>query len=57
MPVSMQELMVMDPDELFDGEVDNLKAGSNNLGIIIGTKCSKSRKVNKLNSAIVQAKF
>ena len=38
MPVTKQELVGMDPEEVFEWEVDNLDAGLEELGITIGTK-------------------
>ena len=38
MPITKQDLMDTDPEEVFDWEVDNLEARLRELGITIGTK-------------------
>ena len=52
MPVIKQDLVGMDPEEVFQWEVDNLDVCLEELGITIGTKCSKSKKVDELNKAL-----
>ena len=54
MPVIKQDLMDTVPEEVFDWEVDNLEAGLSELGVIIGTKWSKSKKAMEFNRAISQ---
>ena len=56
MPVTNQDLVDMDPEEIFEWEVDNLDAGLDELGITVGTKWSKSKKAYELNKAILEVK-
>ena len=52
MHVTKQNLVGMDPEEMFELEVDNLDAGLEELGITIGTKWSKSKKANEPKKAL-----
>ena len=54
MAVTKQQIMNMDPDEIFDWDVEMLDAGLKELGITIGSTWSKPRKANELNKAMVQ---
>ena len=56
MAVTRQQLMDMDPEEVFEWEVENLEAGLKELGVTVGTKWSKSKKAYELNKAIIQIK-
>ena len=56
MPVTKQDLVDMDPEEIFECEVDNLDAGLKELGITDCTKWSKSKKAYYLNEAILEVK-
>ena len=56
MAVTKQQLMGMDPDEVFDWDSDNLDAGLKELDITIGKNWSKSKKAHELSKAIGQLK-
>ena len=56
MAVTRQQLMDMDPEEVFEWEVENLEAGLKELGVTVGSKWSKSKKANELNKAILEVK-
>ena len=56
MTVTKQDLGDMDPEEIFEWEVDNLDAGLKELEITIGAKWSKSNKAYELNKAISEVK-
>ena len=43
----------MDPEEVFEWEVDDLDAGLEELGVTVGTKWSKSKKAYELSKAIL----
>ena len=52
MEMSKQELLELDPEEVFDWEVEKLEAGLKELGVAIGVSKSKSKKENELNKAL-----
>ena len=56
MTVTKQDLGDMDPEEIFEWEVDNLDAGLKEFGITIGTKWSKSKEAYQLDKAILEVK-
>ena len=54
MAVTKEELMAMDPTDVFDWEVNKLDEGLEALGVTIGTSWTKSRKAFELNKAMQQ---
>ena len=49
---SQQQLMAMDPDEVFDMDSPALEDALTELKITVGTTWSKSRKAHELSKAI-----
>ena len=56
MSVTKQEMLEMDPNDIFEWEVENLEAGLIEFGITISAKWTKSRKAMEFNEAILQTK-
>ena len=56
MSVSAQDMLEIDPNDVFFWEVENLEAGLAELGIMIEPKQSQSRKVYELKQAILRIK-
>ena len=56
MAATREEMLGMDPDEVFDWDSDNLDAGLKELDITIGKSWSKSKKTHELSKAIGQLK-
>ena len=54
MDVTKENMMKMDPEEVYDWDVENLDAGLKELKITIGTTWSKSKKARELQKAIEQ---
>ena len=57
MEMTKQELMDLDPEDVFEWEVEKLEAGLKELGITIGISWSKSKKANELNKALEKMKI
>ena len=47
-------MMKLDPEEIFDWEVEKLDEGLKELGLIIGKTWSKSKKANELSKALTK---
>ena len=54
MAVTKQQMMNMDPEDIFDWDVEMLDAGLKELNITIGSTWSKPKKANELNKAVEQ---
>ena len=54
MAVTKEELMAMDPEDVFEWEVTKLDAGLESLGVTIGTSWTKSKKAFALKKAMQQ---
>ena len=51
-----EQMMEMDPEEVFEWDVETLDAGLKELNVTIGTSWSKSKKARELDKAIEQLK-
>ena len=56
MPLTKEEIEKIDPEEVFEWDVDALDAALKELNVTIGSSWSKSKKAHELTKAISEAK-
>ena len=54
MALTKQEMMELDPEEVFEWEVEKLDEGLKELDVTIGKGWTKSKKANELNKVLLQ---
>ena len=54
MAATREQMMEMDPEEVFEWEVDNLDVGLKQLNVTVGVKWTKPKKAYELCNAIRQ---
>ena len=53
MALTKEQVLALDPEEVFDWEVEKLDEGLKKLDVTIGKSWSKSKKANELNKALL----